>query len=470
MDAGPDDDADAAESSNADLTDATEEGISSILLHPSPQKLVTASRDSQVGHRQIGAISIPQEAAVGSLRGFESEDEDSDSVVIVEPNNVVAVPHSMLPSKSPRVFREDNLKRMTDLMDEIGRTMSNDCLSTQKVDIGVFSAKGKRINRRLLRMAPQYETMKRLGTETEEDRTVYQKVRRQMQQWFSEVLQDSRTILDEKLVYISGDTELEEDEALLRRRAVLDIYTTIIPRLVAVLCAAISCYDGNGNMSEPHLDEISKIIALIDEFRGKARAEHSSRQPRKPYRLLQPIQRLGPFMCRMKEYCLSELERRARVQKAQDRRKRAQDAQNGALLYRRSGSGGNAQQDGTMFRRSTQHRRQLVKQIPPKETVQEKHLNLLASRAKKHRDAEDAYAKANLHARQLRKYEAQKQAAQVSVNTVDDLSAASDVHAIERVSMFGKIKGLHHKSDEPASWSIDETRILLKALEKHTGK
>lgn len=314
---------------------SVDEGISDILLHPSPDKLQPKTLKVGTSKHDNGKTS-PEVISGNNLPSVQPDDGMSDPAQDKE-SRPHLLPNATVQTKSDSaLFQNGNslsshvstylgknfvglsrAEEMVELMEKIGRDkdgylrISKDNLATN------LTTYGKGIRRRTELIISAYEAIQEQRKSSDPDAATledqYSSVTETLDQLEEKVDLLIETRLGDPEDADHGDRNKDKDS---RARMLKDVYMRIMPDIVKVLNAAIVTYGKDRLPSTDNLTEILRYTTLLQrlletagnshntEYRPKTET-HTSYKIKKPYASLKPLLKAFVEQC-AKEIALRE--------------------------------------------------------------------------------------------------------------------------------------------------------------------
>jgi len=321
---------------------SVDEGISDMLLHPSPEKLQPQTLKAGTSKHDNGKTS-PEVISGDNLPSVQPDDGMSDPGQYKE-SRPHLLPNATVQTKSDSaLFQNGNslsshvstyfgknfvglsrAEEMVELMEKIGRDkdgylkISKDNLATN------LTTYGKGIRRRTELIISAYEAIQEQRMSNDPDAATledqYSSVIETLDQLEEKVDLLIKTRLGDPEDPDHGDRNKDKDS---RARMLKDVYMRIMPDIVKVLKAAIVTYGKDRLPSTDNLTEILRYTSLLQRLLETAGSSHNTEYRPKTethtsYKIKKPYASLKPLLKAFVEQCAKEIalrEERAEVRR-----------------------------------------------------------------------------------------------------------------------------------------------------------
>jgi hypothetical protein len=303
---------------NSEAPEEAEEGVSDMLMNPSPVKVVrgetlpvaTASKQGKVAAepKDQNIEMVNRITVVEDEEGDEAE-ENQDVETEVEAEQEASNPSSNEPRGSP--IDVELLDRMLERAKHVGEkfnTKEQNWSSSHEEKL--WTVPGKRMNRQLKELVSGYEKLNTL--KAARDGRGFRDARRDVENIFNLLRHEADEVLRSRF---GTDCDTAKAKTMLT-----DLYFNTLPQIILAVKKGVQVYDDKGSMKTADIQEISNLVELLHDLASSAIKQPKEIQPRptlssSTYQISQPTRSNMPDIRSLQKMISVELRSREMAQK-----------------------------------------------------------------------------------------------------------------------------------------------------------
>ena len=300
------------ESLSEQPVDATEEGVSDILLDPSPvkpilpepQRLKPAERLQKTG-------SHPLSSGLSAISDLEDEDEDEDEVAMSGPALDVPEDGNDLEDELPKTLKDvmpvKDLEEMLEMVRQVGQRQDRKTKQWKKqvTKDKPHSIPGERILRRLKGLIKAYSALQ--NSKTAGNENAADVVQAKVVKIIESIMEETEIVFTERLGNPTHGVPYPDKESI--HNMVTDIYFFLVPGLVEGLKLGVEVHQGEDFSKSEALKEIVDLLDLLQRL-GEGALQQPKANTNNQYRTSLPTKSILPIIRPLLKALRIELRRR----------------------------------------------------------------------------------------------------------------------------------------------------------------